>query len=76
MNLEIDITLECNLKCAACNRLCDQVPKNPLSIMTLDDIKMIYDEIKDYRFSKYIAIIGGEPTTNPYLMDILDWLDQ
>ena len=75
MNLEIDITLECNCRCKACNRLCDIVPKNPLSEMTLDDIKGIYNEIKDYGFDKYIAIIGGEPTVNANLLPILDFLD-
>lgn len=44
--------------------------------MNLDDIKTIYDEIKDYEFDKYVAIIGGEPTTNPNLIPILDFLDE
>jgi len=44
--------------------------------MTLDDIKHIYGEIKDYEFNDYVAVIGGEPTINPNILEILDFLDK
>ena len=38
MNIEIDITRECNFACPSCNRMCNIMPKNPGSVMDMNDI--------------------------------------
>ena len=74
--IEIDVTLECNWKCPYCVRLCNLKQNNPSSIMNLDDIKKITDEIKEIGENNFehITLIGGEPTLNPYIIDICKYL--
>lgn len=75
MNIEIDVTMECNYKCPSCNRLCDIFPNNPGSIMNYDDIIEIVKQIKQLDI-KQINILGGEPTLNPYIKDICKYINE
>ena len=70
--IEIDLTLECNWCCPCCVRLCNLKQKNPKSIMSLNDITHICEEINDVGCKKFehITLIGGEPTINPNFLDI------
>jgi len=74
--IELNITLECNWKCPCCVRLCNIKQKNPNSVMDINDIKYITSEINDIGSDKFehVTIIGGEPTTNPYFVDICRYL--
>lgn len=74
--IEIDLTLECNWNCPYCVRLCNLKKKNPQSIMNLEDIKNIISEIKEIGEDNFehITLIGGEPTINPYFLDICKYM--
>lgn len=74
MNIEIDVTLECNYRCLSCNRLCDIIHDNKKSIMDLNDIKYILEDLK-YINIQQINILGGEPTLNPYIIDICKYIN-
>lgn len=77
MNIELDITRECNFCCPSCNRLCDIYPKNPKSIMNLDEIKDIIQQINDSNIKlERFVIMGGEPSTHPDLCNICLYISQ
>ena len=75
-NIEIDVTLECNFRCPSCNRLCDIISNNPKSVMTSLDMEKILISLKPYLFKiSQINILGGEPTLNPNIFDICNFLN-
>ena len=77
MNIEVDITRECDLKCPCCNRLCNIYPKNQKSIMTLDEIKNIISQIKNSKEHIHqFRLIGGEPTSHKELYEICDFISK
>jgi len=68
---EIDITYICNLKCFNCNRSCEQDPSN--DSMSLGQIRRFLDETRDTKTQwKHIRLLGGEPTTHPQFLEILN----
>ena len=71
--IEIDITYECNLSCANCNRSSLQAPSKER--MTMAQIEKFINESidKDIRW-KSICLLGGEPTLHPDILGILSIL--
>ncbi len=69
----IDITYECNLRCANCNNACGTAPSEER--MTVDQIKKFVDASihLGHRWQS-ILLEGGEPTLHPDLFLILDEL--
>ncbi len=73
--IEIDITYRCNLACFNCNRSLGkgQAPSN--EDMTIDQIRKFVQESIDGNIKwKRIRVLGGEPTLNPHLLEILSTL--
>lgn len=74
LNVELDILRICNWACPSCNRFCDIKNSEANStIMTLDDIKQIVSQLKTVDIGK-LAVIGGEPTLHPNVVEILQYL--
>lgn len=69
--IEIDITYACNMKCINCNRSCRQAPT--VENMTLGQIKnFIKESIENKAKWKIIRLMGGEPTMNPNVLEIIN----
>ena len=73
MNVEIDITRECNFSCPGCDRLCNLKKTNPRSIMNMEDVKILHNHLKGYKIN-ILAVMGGEPTLNPDFLEICNFL--
>ena len=66
-------TNHCNLDCKYCFNK-EPLKKHKL-VNFIDELyPKILKEIKEYRLNKNITISGGEPTLNPYLIDIIKYL--
>ena len=71
--VEIEITTNCNMYCYNCDRSCRQAPSN--EGMTLDQIKKFVKESIDLNWDwEYIGLIGGEPTLNPKIFEMIKML--
>lgn len=71
--IEIDITYECNLKCAACNRSCTQMPTDER--IEFSDIKrFVYESVQLDKKWELINILGGEPTLHPDFEQIIRFI--
>lgn len=71
--VEIDITYLCNLNCFNCNRSCEQQPTN--DHMSLEQIHHFLEESRARGMKwKRIRVVGGEPTTHPKFLEVLDML--
>ncbi len=69
--IEIDITYYCNLNCYGCNRSCTQAPsKEKMSISQIENF--ITESIKLSKKWELINILGGEPTTHPNFIEIIE----
>jgi len=62
----IEITYNCNYECIHCSYGCGK-SKNNNKFLSLD-------EIKNYCFSDYVTITGGEPLMHPQFKEIIDFL--
>lgn len=69
---KILITRKCNLRCAFCRIRRDEKIKNEL---TLEEWKKVFYNLEGIGI-KNIQILGGEPTTLPYLEEIIKFLNQ
>jgi hypothetical protein len=71
--IEIDLTYDCNLRCASCNRSCTQAPsKERMTVAQIE--KFVKESIdKDIRW-KLVSLLGGEPTLHPDILTILSIL--
>lgn len=71
--IEIDLTYDCNLRCANCNRSCTQAPsKERMTVVQIE--KFVNESInKDVRW-QLISLLGGEPTLHPDILTILSIL--
>jgi hypothetical protein len=70
---EIDITYLCNLNCFNCNRSCEQQPTT--EHMSLGQIRYFLEESRTRGINwKRIRVVGGEPTTHPRFLDVLNLL--
>jgi hypothetical protein len=73
VNVEIDITWACNLRCNNCNRSCEQAPTG--EGMTLGQIQHFVDEsIGAGQQWRRIRLLGGEPTLHPQFLEMVDVL--
>ena len=72
-NIELNITLQCNLSCPNCNRLC-HVYKNRTEHMTSTQIKKFVDQARDVGGVNCVKVLGGEPLLNPEFVEIYNIL--
>lgn len=74
-HLELNITVDCNLKCPQCISSCSQAPsKEYLSVEYID--KLVEDFIEAKWIWKMLALYGGEPTLHPYFMEVIKSLEK
>ena len=67
----LEITEFCDLKCLNCNRSCGQAPSTKR--MTIEQVKKFVDDSIKLNWDwKRIAIVGGESTTHPNLIEIIN----
>jgi hypothetical protein len=68
--IELDVTWACDLRCANCNRSCEQAPTG--EGMTVAQVARFVDDslARGQRWER-IRILGGEPTLHPDLDAIL-----
>jgi len=88
MNIEFDVTLQCNFSCPSCNRhsnfnaLTDPFDKDNAAGLnyyentnvTMDHVDKLISDCKRQGKIERIHIIGGEPLTHPNISDIVDRL--
>lgn len=76
MNLELDITYSCPVRCPNCNRLCNVRPGQPDQNITPTQIQTLIEESLacHYPWQQW-WLLGGEPTTHPQLWEILQLVD-
>ena len=88
MNIEFDVTLQCNFSCTNCNRhsnfnaLSSPLTggkKNKVGLdlyertdITIEKTKKFIEEVKDNGTVERIHLIGGEPLVNPKMDEICD----
>lgn len=71
--IELDITLACNLNCNNCDRACGIAPDK--SQVSLDKVKEFVEEANELGIVwRKLAVLGGEPTLHPQMLEILDYL--
>lgn len=76
IRFELNITLQCNLSCNNCNRLCNVFPYRE-EHMTPSQIDKWVCEVEHKRkefFVSKIKVLGGEPLLNPFFVDIYNIL--
>ena len=86
MNIEFDVTLQCNFSCVNCNRfsnfnsLVDPLDSNNKvglnfygnTDVNMEQVKKFVSEVKQHPKIDRLHIIGGEPLTHPFLDKIVD----
>lgn len=68
MNLELNITLDCNQSCYNCNRMCN-IYKNRTENMSLSQIDKFIGHCKEKPLQK-VKVLGGEPLLHPQFLEI------
>ncbi len=74
INLELNITLQCNLACHNCNRMCN-IYRDRTEHMSVDQIKKFVEQAKNAGGVKKIKVLGGEPLLHPNFVEIYDVLN-
>ena len=86
MNIEFDVTLQCNFSCLNCNRhsnfnnLVDPTKQSESvgvklyenTDVKIEEVKKFCKDVKKNGKIKRIHLIGGEPLTHPYMDQICD----
>jgi hypothetical protein len=73
--LIIDVTHFCNLACVDCNRSCGANQAGAKEFMSLEQIdRLIRESVAQGRKWQSILLEGGEPTTHPRILEILERL--
>ena len=68
-SVKIEISSKCNLKCDFCyNSKSDRH-----NFMSFEDFKFIIRQIKDIGVKQVGLLLSGEPTLNPYLVDMINY---
>jgi hypothetical protein len=75
MNVELNISLRCNKKCWACNRLCNVYPYTKEDDVTIEQIKKFIEQAKVIPVNK-VKVLGGEPLLHPQFKEIYNLLLQ
>ena len=73
INMELNITLQCNLACPNCNRLCN-IYRNRTEHMSIDQIKKFIEQAKAGGGVNKLKVLGGEPLLHPQFVEIYDLL--
>jgi hypothetical protein len=73
INLELNITLKCNLACSNCNRMCN-IYRDRTEHMSLDQIKKFIEHAKNGGGINKLKVLGGEPLLHPQFVDIYNLL--
>lgn len=73
--VELNITFECNLRCANCNRLCNYAPlADP---MTVDQVALMVKKLREAgKQLLRTKVVGGEPTIHPDFLSICEVLSE
>ena len=67
-NIYIEITKACNLKCS----FCPSSQMKQRDMISIDDFKLIIDQIKDYTDGIYLHILG-EPLLHPQVFTMIEY---
>ena len=73
MNLELNITLQCNQACPNCNRMCD-IYRDRTEHMSVEQIEKFVEQAKQHGNIGLVKVAGGEPLLNPHFVEIYDVL--
>lgn len=73
MNLELNITLKCNLSCPNCNRLCN-IYKDRTEHMSVEQIEKFVTQARNGSGIGRLKVLGGEPLLHPNFLEIYDIL--
>lgn len=73
INLELNITLQCNLACSNCNRLC-HIYRDRTEHMSVEQIKKFVEQAKVGGGINKLKVLGGEPLLHPQFNEIYDIL--
>lgn len=72
INVVLNVTKRCNLRCPDCNQLCNLFP-NRDEDMSVDQVKRFIAQAKGVPMG-HILVSGGEPLLHPQITEILDLL--
>lgn len=75
INLELNITLKCNLACSNCNRYC-HIYRDRTEHMSIEQIKRFIEQAKNGEGIYKLKVLGGEPLLHPQFVEIYDLLCQ
>ena len=75
INLELHITMKCNLRCGGCNRLC-HIFHDRTEDMSVEQIKKFIDQAKNGGGVKTLKVLGGEPLLHPDFVEIYNLLGE
>jgi organic radical activating enzyme len=71
INIELEITLQCNISCPQCSRHCNLFSYGN-SDMTMEQIRKFIEEVRSSKVPvNKVMIIGGEPTVHPNFQEIV-----
>ena len=73
INLELNITLQCNLACSNCNRLC-HIYRDRTEHMSLEQIDKFIKQAKAGGGISKLKVLGGEPLLHPQFVEIYHML--
>lgn len=73
INLELNITLRCNLFCVNCNRLC-HIYRDRTDDMSIPQIEKFIEQARNGGGVQRLKIIGGEPLMHPNFVEIYNLL--
>lgn len=69
INIELNITLQCNLACANCNRLC-HIYRDRTEHMSVGQVEKFINQAKVNGGVHKLKVLGGEPLLHPQFVDI------
>lgn len=73
INLELNVTLQCNLACSNCNRFC-HIYKNRTEHMSIEQVEKFIEQAKNNGGINRLKLLGGEPLLHPNFIEIYNIL--